>query len=268
MNSSQNTIINLSAVDLILASLFIFAVLLLLWWQQLGMVRKTLIATLRAVMQLLFVGYVLEYVFRIESWYFVLLIIAVMITVAAITAVSTTNAPFRLSYLIFSGSLVLTSMITLLFTSQVIINVKTWYEPQYIIPLTGIILGNSMTGATVGGERIINAVKVHRLEIETMLSMGASPGRAMKPYLQNAIKAGMIPIINSMMIAGIIQMPGIMTGQILSGTRPIIAVKYQMLIMFMLLFAVAGTTYLVISFMYRLFFTGSEQLKKYDFLSK
>jgi len=261
MNSSENTIIDLSVLDLTLASIFILAVVGLLWWQQLGMVKKTIIASVRTVIQLLFVGYVLEYIFRIEVWYYVVGIIVIMVIVAAVTAAGNARAPFKSRYFIFTGSLIFTSMITLFFVSQVIIHVKTWYEPQYIIPLAGIILGNSMTAASIGGERLFSAVKDHRLEIETLLSMGASPARAMRPYIQAALRAAMIPIINSMMIVGIIQIPGIMTGQILSGTRPIIAVKYQMLIMFMLLFAVVISTYLVIVFMYRLFFTSHEQLK-------
>ena len=121
--------------------------------------------------------------------------------------------------------------LTVIYTTGFIIRPEVWYEPRYVIPLTGIVLGNAMTSATIAGDRLVSNLKQNQIEIETHLSLGATPAQAIAAYRTAAIKAGLIPTINAMMVVGIVKLPGIITGQLLGGVDPFNAALYQMLIM-------------------------------------
>nr|MBA2749836.1 ABC transporter permease [Tatlockia sp.] len=131
-----------------------------------------------------------------------------------------------------------------------------------LIPIGGIILGNSMNGAAIAGERLVSTINSSHLEIETHLSLGATPQQAVNKYRTEAIKAGLIPTINSMMVVGIVTLPGIITGQLLSGIDPLDAASYQILVMFMLTFANLITALLVTQGLCRQFFNSAAQLVK------
>ena len=148
----------------------------------------------------------------------------------------------------------------MLYTTALILQPQTWYDPQYLIPLVGIVLGNAMNGAAIAGERLVQALKAHRQEIETHLCLGATPKQAIAQYRRDAIRVGMIPTINAMMVVGLVKLPGIITGQILSGVPPMDAASYQILIMFMLACATMITTVLVTESVYRQCFTTAAQL--------
>lgn len=117
-----------------------------------------------------------------------------------------------------------------------------------------------MNGAAIGGERLVSTLNSSQLEIETHLSLGATPQQAVAQYRKDAIRAGLIPTINTMMVVGLVALPGIMTGQLLSGVDPLIATAYQMVIMFMLAFATLVTTLLVTWGICRQFFNAAAQL--------
>ena len=148
----------------------------------------------------------------------------------------------------------------MLYTNGVIIRPDTWYEPRYAIPLTGIVLGNAMNAASIAGDRFVGSLKNHQIEIETHLSLGATPAQAVEKYRQEAVKAGLIPTVNAMMVVGIVTLPGIITGQLLSGADPLNAAMYQMLIMFMLAFSNLLTSVLVTTGLRRRFFNAAAQL--------
>ncbi|WP_421658209.1 ABC transporter permease [Leptothermofonsia sp. ETS-13] len=158
------------------------------------------------------------------------------------------------------GSILMGTLLTLVYTNLLVIQPQVWYEPQYVIPLAGIVLGNAMNGAALAGERLASTLNSSQLEIETHLSLGATPQQAVAQYRKDAIKAGLIPTINTMMVVGIVTLPGIMTGQLLSGVNPLLAAAYQMLIMFMLAFATLVTTSLVTWGICQKFFNQAAQL--------
>jgi len=149
----------------------------------------------------------------------------------------------------------------LIYTNLLIIQPDTWYQPQYLIPLGGIVLGNAMNGSAIAGERLVSTITSSRLEIETHLSLGATPQQAVAGYRKDAIRAGLIPTLNQMMVVGIVTLPGIITGQLLSGIDPLNAASYQILIMFMIATTNLTTTILVTQGIYRQFFNVQAQLK-------
>jgi putative ABC transport system permease protein len=109
-----------------------------------------------------------------------------------------------------------------------------WYDPRYSIPLFGMILGNTMTGVSLGLNTLSSQVTRERLSIEAQLALGEPFGRAIRPLLRRAARSGLIPTVNAMAAVGLVFLPGMMIGQILSGVDPIQAIKYQMLVMFLI----------------------------------
>lgn len=230
-------------------------------WQRLELEWKLTVATGRTVGQLLVVGYILAAVFAFKNPLSVLAVLGVMLGVATIVARNriSQKVPHLLPWV--GGSILVATVLTLVYTNLLVIQPETWYEPRYVIPLAGIVLGNAMNGAAIAGERLVSTLNNSQLEIETHLSLGATPQQAVVQYRKAAIHAGLIPTINTMMVIGLVTLPGIMTGQLLSGVDPLVAASYQMLIMFMLTFADLVTVLLVTWGICRQFFNQAAQLR-------
>jgi len=252
--------IELGLLQIALALVLMVAAIALVRWHHLGLELTLLNATVRTVLQLLAVGYVLAIVFAWQNPYSVMAVLLVMVAIA--TLVARNRIDKRLSRLlpILAGSLLTTLLLTMVYTLGVIIRPAVWYDPRYVIPLSGIVLGNAMTAATIAGDRLVTNLKRNPVEIETHLSLGASPQQAIAAYRREAIKAGLIPTINAMMVVGIVKLPGIITGQLLSGADPLTAALYQMLIMLMLAFADLVAAIMVTAGIRRLFFNDAAQL--------
>jgi putative ABC transport system permease protein len=228
-------------------------------WQRLGLEWNLAVATFRTVIQLLAVGYILEFVFALNTPWAVIGIIGIMATIAAIVARNRISQKVPQLLPVVGGSILMGTTLTLGYITLLVLQPDPWFQPQYLVPLAGIILGNAMNAAAIGGERLVSTLNASRLEIETHLSLGATPSQATATYRQEAIKAGLIPTLNSMMVVGVVTLPGIITGQILSGVNPLDAAIYQMLIMFILAIATLMTTIFLIQGIYRQFFNQAAQ---------
>lgn len=229
-------------------------------WQRLGLEWSLALATGRTVLQLLVVGYVLAAVFAFKNPFLVLGLLAIMLIAATIVARNRISQKVPNLFAIVGAAMLLSTLLTLVYTMLFVIQPPTWYEPQFLIPLAGIVLGNSMNGAALTGERLVSTLNSSQLEIETHLSLGATPQQAVARYRREAIRTGLMPTINTMMVVGLVTLPGIMTGQLLSGVDPLVATSYQMVIMFMLAFTTLVTTLLVTSGICRQYFNTAEQL--------
>lgn len=232
-------------------------------WQQLGLEWTFALATLRTIVQLIVVGYVLAIVFALNSPWPVLAIIGVMIGIATLVARNRISRKVPHLLPIVGGSILISTVFTLAYTNLLVLRLDPWYQPQYLVPLAGILLGNAMNAAALAGERFVSTLNHSQLEIETHLSLGATPRQATQTYRRDAIKAGLIPTINSMMVVGVVTLPGIITGQLLGGVDPLNAALYQMLIMFILAITTLITTILLIQGIDRQFFTAAAQLKHF-----
>jgi putative ABC transport system permease protein len=198
-------------------------------------------------------------VFALRNPLLVVMVIGVMGTIATIVARNRISQKIPQLLPLVGGSILTGTILTLLYTNLLIVRPEEWYEPQSLIPLAGIVLGNAMNGAALAGERLVNTLNNSQLEIETHLSLGAAPQEAIAQYRKEAIKAGLIPTLNTMLVVGIVTLPGIMTGQMLSGVNPLQAAAYQMVIMFMLALATLVTTTLVTWGICEKFFTKAAQ---------
>jgi len=169
------SVIDLSVWQLALALVLVAAVAVVSMGQSLGLERDLLIGSVRTIVQLYAVGLVLAAVFAAARWYWVLLILGAMTGVA-------TQAAVTLAYVI-----------------GVVIQVRPWYEPQYIIPIAGMILGNSMTSAALAGDRLQGDLRARADEVEARLALGFSGREAVQPMVRAALRAAMIPTVNGMM---------------------------------------------------------------------
>lgn len=215
---------------------------------------KLAVASVRTVVQLLLVGYVLEWVFRIESPLVLFGVLGIMTAAAGRAAVARSSRTFAGARLGAFLTLVLTGLLTTFAVTGAIIGVRPWYHAQYVIPLLGMVLGNSLTGISLSLDALLTDLDEHRDRVEMELSLGATAWEAVREPLTDAARRGMIPILNSMAVVGIVSLPGMMTGQILQGASPLDAVKYQIVVMFMLAASTSlgctGVTLLVVRRMF------------------
>lgn len=254
-------IIELSWLDLTLAAGLILIAFGLCRWQSTGLGRDVVVGAIRAVVQLVLVGYVLVYIFGLDRWYLVVAALVVMLVVATKTAVDRQDNRSRELFGIVGVAMLIGSGLTLVYVGAVVVRMEPWYNPRYLIPLFGMIVGNSMNAAALGAERLAGEVVARRAEIEAYLALGAHPVRATHDAVRRAIRASMIPMVNSLMVVGIVALPGMMTGQIIAGASPLTAVRYQIVVMFMLMSAVAVTGTAVTLWYQKTFFTPSQQLR-------
>ncbi|MFC4618831.1 ABC transporter permease [Camelliibacillus cellulosilyticus] len=153
------------------------------------------------------------------------------------------------------------TMVSLIYFDFVVIQFSPWYNPRYFIPIAGMVIGNAMTGITLGVSHLIDGMKAKRDLVESALMLGATPRQATKIMIDGAFDAAILPTINSMVGMGIVFLPGMMTGVILSGIGPLVAIKYQIAIMLGITGSVALTVILFLHFGYQTFFNKKAQLE-------
>ena len=229
-------IIHLDAFDLCIAAILVLLNAGISIALGLRLHRQVLWAAARMVVQLLLVGLLLRAVFALSSPLITTSVVMLMIA-AAVREVTVRPSRrlkgwqgYRLSAMVVS----VTGIATVLLALLTAIRPSPWYDPHYAIPLMGIVLGSILNSASLGLDVFFNGVHAARATIEGRLALGATMRQALMPFMRNAIRSGLIPIVNQMSAAGIITLPGIMTGQLLAGMDPMEAVKYQILLMFLL----------------------------------
>lgn len=230
------TLISLTPIDLALAALLVLALSGLSLWLSLGLERTMLVAALRTTLQLWLVGLVLKVLFDNANLGWIMLAAGLMILVAGREVMARQQRRFRggWGYGIGTLALAVPTLVIVLVALLILVRPEPWYQPQYAIPLFGMLVGNSMTGAAVGLDRLTETAWQQRSAIEARLLLGQGWDEAVSDLRRESARAGMIPIINSMAAAGVVSLPGMMTGQILAGSPPNEAVKYQILIMFLI----------------------------------
>jgi len=252
--------LTLGWLDLALASALVVVAMGISAWQRLGLARGFAIGAVRATVQLVAVGYVLSFLISTQRWYLVLLTLFVMLVAATITATDRQRDGRRRLFVISGTALLIGACLTLAYVDAVVLRLHPWYNPQYLIPLFGMIIGNSMNGAALAAERLNGEMGLRRGEVEAYLALGASPTRASAEPVRRALVASMTPTLNMLMVVGLVSLPGMMTGYIIAGSSPLTAVRYQIIVVFMLAGAVAVTSVSVALWYRRTFFTAAEQL--------
>ena len=230
------SIVALSPFDLSLAAGLVLILALLSRAMRLGLERQLAIGALRMTVQLSLIGLVLKSLFANVHLGWISLVACVMLLAAGREVLGRQKRRFvgLWGFGLGTLSMFVSSFAVTILALGVVIQPHPWYEPQYAIPLLGMLLGNTMNGIAVGMDRLTSAAWDQRAQIEGRLMLGESWQRAIEAQRRESIRSGLIPIINSMMAAGLVSLPGMMTGQILAGNPPMEAVKYQILIIFLI----------------------------------
>lgn len=222
--------------------------------------KDLFIGTVRTFAQLFLLGYILKIIFDIDNVLVVLVVFLFMIFFAAWTIYGRINEK-QISYFLptFLSMAISFFFVTFMVTA-VIVGVKPWWKAQYFIPIGGMVIGNSMNAIAISLERLLGDLRSKRKEIEMKLCHGADYKEASEEVVRSAMKAGMIPSINSMMAVGMVFIPGMMTGQILAGANPVAAIKYQIVVMVMIVGATTMGTLSVVLIVRKLCFSKGQQL--------
>jgi putative ABC transport system permease protein len=229
-------IIHLGISDVALAALLVCMDVVMSVWLRLGIHKQLLVASVRMVVQLTLVGMVLVLVFRATSPWATVAAGGVMV-LAAIREVAA-RPPGRLAgggnYWIAGITVSVASASAVLLVLLTAIRPEPWYDPRYAISVLGIILGTVLNSASLALDAILDAARTGRAAIEARLALGDTFAEAMSDHVSAAVRRSLIPVINQMAAAGVITLPGIMTGQLLAGVAPLEAAKYQILLLFLL----------------------------------
>ena len=228
---------------------------------RLGLLKSLVWGTVRTFVQLTFIGYVLKYVFSVNNLWMVLALVVLMCYIAARASTARTPNVPNFPLLTAFWSLLTSTILVGLIVVRWVIDPEPWYTARIVIPIFGMILGNSMNGIALSIDRLYGDINARLPEIEGLLSFGATPWEAVRGCVKNAIRSGMTPTINSMMVVGLVSLPGMMTGQILGGADPHVAVRYQIVVMLMIAAAVAIGCLLLVGLSYKRLFTGDMALR-------
>lgn len=229
-----SSVISLSWLDLTIAASLVLVAAVVSLILRLGITSKLLVAALRTTVQLTLTGLILQWVFALERWYLVVVLLTSMLVNAGVAGVLRSQRRYSGIYLHGLFAITVSGVITTFVVTELVVGVTPWWEPRYIIPLMGMVLGNALTALSLCLDRVTNDLEVRRREVEGWLALGATSWEAARPIVAGAVRTGMIPIINTMSVAGIVALPGMMTGQILAGQPPLDAVMYQIVVMFMI----------------------------------
>ena len=258
--------IPISNLQLVLSVLLVLITGLVSAFFRLGLLKSLLWGSVRAFLQLTLIGYALTYIFKNNQLYIIIPIILLMCLVASREASrrvgKSPGRPMLVSFIALTASTFIVGLIVV----GLIIAPQPLYSARVMIPIFGMILGNSMNGIALSLDRMYSEIHAHVDQVEQLLCLGASPWEAVRSYVQKAVSAGMMPTLNSLMVVGLVSLPGMMTGQILAGMDPREAVRYQFVVMIMIAAAVAIGCLMIVGLSYKKIFTKDlaiiEELRK------
>ena len=233
-------VISLTPFDLSMAALLILLLALASVILKLDLASRIVIVAIRTVLQLLLIGLVLKLLFEQVNLLFVGGLSIFMLLIAGREVMARQKRRFGglWGYGLGTLSMFVSSFTLTIYALVVVIGTEPWYTPQYAIPLLGMMLGNTMTGVSLSLDNLTTSAWRQRNIIEARLILGQDWRTAIGDITRDSVRIGMVPMINAMAAAGLVSLPGMMTGQILAGTEPVEAVKYQILVMFLI---TAGT---------------------------
>ncbi|MDC1387006.1 ABC transporter permease [Candidatus Thioglobus sp.] len=209
---------SISLINLALAFIPVLIVIVIIWRWNIGY-KASIFAIFRMIVQLLLIGYVLSYIFSLNSYSAVITMLIIMLIAASWISLRTSSLPRKTLILNAFFSIVIGGVTVLIIMTQGVLLIDPWYSPNIMIPLAGMIFANCMNGISLATDRLESELK---------------QGKVYKEAKVVALRTSLIPITNMLLAVGIVSLPGMMTGQILSGVSPMIAVRYQIMVMCML----------------------------------
>ena len=254
-------IIQLSWFQLAIGFIILIIPAAIFWWYKTGLNRQMVIATIRMTLQLLFVGYYLEYLFEYDNAWLNTAWIMVMVVVADFATIDRSDLKSKWSLIlpIFFATFLGIILINLFFL-EIVIQLPKFLEAQYAIPITGMVLGNCLRSNVIGINDFYYNLKNNKERYQFYLASGATRAEALYPFFQSALKKSAKPTLASMATIGLVSLPGMMTGQILSGASPMTAIQYQIMIMLAIFSGTILSVFLAIKFCNRTVFFENDML--------
>lgn len=242
------------------AYVFLLIVLVIVHIKKIPRRKLILISAIRMTLQLILVGYILVYILDNPNPFVTVGIIFVMLTFAIFNVYQRTAPTIKIDLKkMIALAMLIGVSINLFYFMFVILQLDPWYDPRYFIPVSGMIIGKTMTGISLGLNNLLTNMKDKKEKVEGLLMLGASPKVASKSIVKEAFDQSMLPTINAMVGMGIIFLPGMMTGQIIAGQSPLVAVKYQISVMLGVLGTVSVTVLIFLHLAYKVFFNDRNQ---------
>jgi len=229
-------LIRLTPLDLSIAAMLVLGLAAISWRMRLGVEQRLLVAASRSVIQLTLLGLVLKTLFEQSNPLLIGGLALFMLGMAGYEVMARQERRFAGVWGIGIGtlSMFISSFSITFLALNLVVNVDPWYSPQYLIPLLGMLLGNTMSGMAIALDNLTQNAWQQRSAIEARLMLGHTWDQAIGDLRRRALRAGLIPIINAMAAAGVVSLPGMMTGQILAGSPPLEAAKYQIMILLLI----------------------------------
>ncbi|MBU1936142.1 iron export ABC transporter permease subunit FetB [bacterium] len=253
--------IDLTYIDLAIAISLLALAAIVLWRERLGLVRDFLWGSIRAFVQLSLVGLALKWIFAADHPLPVAGFLLLIIAAATLTAGRRQKRRLPHSFLLLAGAIASGVVPVLAIGVLLVVRPQPFWQGQYLLPLAGMTTAGAMNAANLTLNRLAGEMKSRQHEIEAVLALGLSPQTAVRDLTRDVAQAALIPTINALLAMGIVQLPGMMSGQILAGVPPVAAVKYQIVILFMISSAAVLTTVLTLRWATHLYFTKREQLR-------
>lgn len=237
--------------------------IILSWLSRLELEKDLGLGAVRAAVQLIAIGYALRVLFAAEHPALVFAVLAIMWIVAAWTSSRRAKhgPPARILFPYALGAIGASAVVALVPVFVLVVPPRPWFEARYVIPIGGMMLSSAMNVVAQVFERLFASSRAEAATLEQYLALGATPEQALAPYVKAALRSALIPTINGLVTVGLVSLPGMMTGQILSGTAPEQAVRYQLVVMYQLVAVAAVAGVLASSFARRLIFTRDAQLR-------
>ncbi len=263
----MTTIIDLDLLDLAVSSGLVIILTGLLLWLRLDIIGPLLVAMARVIVQLLMLGIFLTVVFQAPQPLGGLVGSGLLLlAVSVVTSNRLGQQQLLLPLLV--GSLLLSTILVTGYMQLLVIQPPVWYRPQYLLALVGMLLASSPAVMVGVGQQFLQVVKQEKEAIETHLSLGATASQAIRPYWRMALQQGLRPVIQSTAITGLITIPALMAGLILTGVAPLLAAAYQIVVVLMVLVHQILTAILVVQGLARGIFDGHQLRDMYSNLGK
>jgi putative ABC transport system permease protein len=247
----------MNTMSLVTASILILIPIIISYKEHLGIEKDIVISILRAVIQLVLVGYILDVIFNLKKPVFIIILVLIMIINAALNT-KKRGEKINNAVMISFTSILIGSFITIV---VLVLLGLIKFTPNEIIPIAGMIISNSMIAVGLSYRNLNNSFESKRSEVEVKLSLGANIKEASETILAESIKIAIMPTIDSAKTLGIVSLPGMMTGLILGGASPLMAIKFQIMVTFMILSSASISTMISAYLSYKSFFNKRQQLK-------
>jgi putative ABC transport system permease protein len=251
----------ISWIDVVVSLSLVGVLIVIALVERLGIGRSVIVGTIRTFVQLMVIGYVLKFIFDLSKWYWVLLMLAVMVAIATRTAASREESKRPGRFVTAGAAIGLGVLITMVTVIGLVIRIRPWYMPQVLIPISGMVIGNTMNAVALTTTRLTSELALRRGEVEAALALGATSAQASVRPFRSAVKSALIPTLNALMVVGLVQLPGMMSGQIIAGVLSVQAVKYQIVVMYMIACGAAVGSLVAAVLVRRQLFTARHQLR-------